>query len=105
MRSRLARAVAVAVVVVSLSAATAGAHPVGTCASSTPADRCETWSAVYDDSAIAAPHRSDQFASAVAASDSLVFTAVKSVALDPNAPYDATATWVVLAHDRDSGAL
>jgi hypothetical protein len=102
---RILRSTAVAMVVVALSAGTSGAHTAGGCVSSTDADRCETWSQVYDEPPVAADVRSDQFPSAVAASAITVFTTVKSTALDPRSPYDATAAWVVLAHDRATGAL
>lgn len=82
----------------------ASAHPVGTCVANTPSDRCESWSAVYNDTTVAPPHRPDEFVTSVSTSASTVFTTIRTVAMDSNNPYAATAKWTVLAHDRDTGA-
>lgn len=95
--------IALVAVMLVASASAAAAHPVGGCVTSSDADRCERWSQVYDEVPVSASHRPDEFVSSTAASDTAVFTTVKSTAMDPNAPYDSGATWVVLAHDRVTG--
>lgn len=92
-------------VAVVLASAPASAHTLGVCnAAAGDLDRCERWSDTYSDAQTAPPQRSDQFPSAIAASRTTVFTTVKNVALDPSSPYEATSQWVVLAHDRETGA-
>ena len=84
-------------------AAPSSAHPVGQCTADTTLDRCERWSRVYNDTTRTAPQRPDEFATAVTTSQTAVFTAVRSVGIDPTNPYDAGSDWVVLAHATGSG--
>jgi hypothetical protein len=97
--------VAVACVLTMALGLPASAQPVGGCTASTSADRCEGWSVIYNDDAITSPHRADEFATSVSTSESTVFTTTRTVAMDVNNPYDASARWTVLAHDRDTGEL
>jgi WD40 repeat protein len=89
--------------VLALSTAPALAHQPGLCL--TPTERCETWSATYDDTSIAAPARSDQFVQQVLANATTVFTVARSVAMTPSKPSDATSSAVIVAYDRVSGAV
>jgi hypothetical protein len=86
-------------------AAPGSAHPVGQCTADTALDRCERWSRVYNDTTRTAPHRPDEFATAVASSQAAVFTAVRSVGIDQGNPYEAGSDWVVLAHATGNGEL
>lgn len=81
------------------------AHTAGQCPVDSPEDRCERWATVHTDGSVRPPHRSDQFPTDVVATDQLVITTMKNVALDPSNPYDATGEWLVTAHDRDTGEL
>jgi hypothetical protein len=77
----------------------ASAHPAGACV---PTDRCERWVATYDRPSPGA--RPDQFATAVLAGATSVYTVLKDVAFRPDDPYSATAAEVVVAYDRVTGA-
>ncbi len=81
----------------------AAADPAGACVP-TPTDRCERWTATYDDPSIESPDRSDQFGTQVLASATTVFTVVKDVALPPADPYAATGATIVVGYDRATGA-
>src|SRR3954464_861269 len=84
----------------------ASAHTVGSCPPvSDSLDRCELWSATYNDAAITSPHRSDQFPATVVADSRLVFSVVKDVDFDPGSPYTSTSAWVVMAYDQATGAV
>lgn len=96
-------AVGLLVVLSVLGAVPVSAHTAGQCPVDSPEDRCERWATVHTDGSIRPPHRSDQFPTDVVATDDLVITTMKNVALDPNNPYDATGEWLVTAHDRDTG--
>jgi hypothetical protein len=89
-------------------AATAGPaladHPAGACPPG-PLERCETWSATIDDPGIVDPSRSDQFAVATLVSPSAVIAVVKDVAFDNADPYASTATTMLEAFDRHTGAV
>ncbi len=89
----------IALVLVAATALPAAAHQPGLC---TPTERCERWTATYDDPSIA---RSDQFATQVLVNATTVFTVVKDVALPPDDPYSGTATAVVVAYDKATGAV
>lgn len=98
------RVATVLAAVLALSAAPAVAHQPGLCP--TPAlERCEAWSATYDDPSVVAPRRSDQFAQQVLANATTVFTIVRNVAMTPATPSDATASAVIVAYDRVTGAV
>ncbi len=96
-------------IVLAVSLASAGsvplaaAHTAGGCQLDQPTDRCELWAQVYDDPTIQPPNRSDQFVTATATNHDTVFVTVKNVALDPDDPYAATGSWVVLAYDAATG--
>jgi hypothetical protein len=94
-----------AVSAVLLTVAGASAHPIGACGAPTDSDRCERWSATYDDPTVTAPRRSDQFPTDIAGNGRMVFTTLRNVALNPADPYAATAAWTVVAHDRGDGRL
>lgn len=79
------------------------AHTAGQCRVDSPEDRCERWATVHTDGSVRPPQRSDQFPTDVVATDQLVITTMKNVALDPNDPYEATGEWLVTAHDRGTG--
>lgn len=81
----------------------ASAHAPGACLP-TGAERCERWSATYDDPAVAPPYRSDQFAQHVLANDTTVFTVVRNVANDTRDAYASKATTLVVAADKATGA-
>lgn len=85
-----------------LSAAPAAAHQPGLCPST---EHCETWTATYTDADVPAGKRSDQFAQEVLANDTTVFTVVRSIAADPAAMSTSTASAVVVAYDRLTGAV
>ena len=98
------RVAAVIAASLALSAAPAGAHQPGLCLTA-PTERCEAWTATYDDPSITTPYRSDQFAQQVLANDTTVFVVVRNVALTPAEPADSTASAVVVAYDRVTGAV
>lgn len=83
----------------------AAAHTVGGCAADSPGDRCESWSVIYNNTSVTPPQRADEFVTSVSMSASTVFTTMRAVAMDPNAPYDTAASWTVLAHDVATAEL
>jgi hypothetical protein len=98
------RVAAAAAALLALSAAPAVAHQPGLCPTS-PTERCETWSATWTDPATPAHARSDQFAQQVLANATTVFTVVRSIAADPAQPSNNTASAVLVAYDRVTGAV
>lgn len=99
----MSRAVAAAVAaILALSAAPAAAHPPGVCL---PAERCETWSATYNDPAVPADRESNQSVRAVLSNATTVFTVVSSVAFSSTQPTQSTATANVVAYDLATGAV
>src|SRR5687767_3763474 len=98
------RVAAAAAAILALSAAPAAAHQPGLCPTS-PTERCETWSAAWTDPATPAGARSDQFFQQVLANATTVFTVVRSIAADPASPAKNTASAVVVAYDRATGAV
>lgn len=104
-RPRRFGALLLAMSFVVLPAAATDAHTAGSCLVDTSQDRCETWSATYDDATIAPPSRSDQFVTATAANADTVFVTMKDVALNPDNPYAATGSWLLLAHDAGTGQV
>jgi sugar lactone lactonase YvrE len=93
---------ALAVAVLALSVQPADAHQPGVCL---PTERCEAWSATYDDSAVPADRDSQQYVQAVLANDTTVFTVVRSVAFSSSRWQDSSATANVVAYDRVTGAV
>jgi hypothetical protein len=93
---------ATAAVVVALSVTPAMAHQPGLCP---PVERCEAWSATYDDPAVPADRDSQQYVQAVLANETTVFSVVRSVAFAPTHYLDSTATANVVAYDRATGAV
>lgn len=99
----MSRAPAVALAaILALSATPAAAHPPGVCV---PHERCETWSATYDDPAVAADRDSQQYVREVVANDTTVFSVVRSVAFATRDWAASTATANVVAYDLATGAV
>ena len=88
---------------VGVMALPAGAHTYGTTCASTPTDTCEAWSAVLEDTTIAAPARSDQFPVATLVGASSVYVVSKDVALNTDDPYSSRGKALVVAYSRQSG--
>ena len=87
-----------------ITALPASAHRAGACTTDTTLDRCERWTQIYNDTTTTAPARPDEFSTTVATNATSVFTVLRSTKHNPDDPYNTAADWMVLAHDKDTGA-
>ena len=94
----------VLVTLTALPATPAAAHRAGACTTDTSLDRCEHWSQIYNDTSTQAPARPDEFSTTATTNAASVFTVLRSTQHNPDDPYSTAADWVVLAHDKATGA-
>ncbi|MDQ1713965.1 MAG: hypothetical protein QOE45_3415 [Frankiaceae bacterium] len=101
---RCPRALALSLLLLPALPIPASATPAGTCLP-VPVERCERWTATYDDPTIESPYRSDQFAQDVLVNTTTVFVVVKNVSLLPSDFSKSPGAAVVVAYDRVTGAV
>lgn len=92
---------ACAAVAVAAIPAVAG-HSYGSCVA-TAAERCERWSATFDDPAITGADRSDQFGAGLVSTATMVIAVAKDVALNSADPYRSTGTAMLRGYAKSDG--